>query len=80
MVIRMRIIYAILCILFVSSSISYGYEQVPEDAKVKKEDVSKEVIENQAPEAKSRLGKNTIANLSGNGAEEKKQAWEKHYC
>ena len=70
MVIRMRIIYAILCILFVSSSISYGYEQVPEDAKVKKEDVSKEVIENQAPEAKSRLGKNTIANLSGNGAEE----------
>ena len=49
MVIRMRIIYAILCILFVSSSISYGYEQVPEDAKVKKEDVSKEVIENQAP-------------------------------
>ena len=51
MVIRMRIIYAILCILFVSSSISYGYEQVPEDAKVKKEDVSKEVIENQAPEA-----------------------------
>ena len=70
MVIRMRIIYAILCILFFFFSISYGYEQVPEDAKVKKEDVSKEVIENQAPEAKSRLGKNTIANLSGNGAEE----------
>ena len=42
----MRIIYAILCILFVSSSISYGYEQVPDDAKVKKEDVSKEVMDN----------------------------------
>lgn len=66
----MKIVYAVLCMLFVSQTISYAYEQVPEDAKVKIEDISKELIEKQAPEAKSRLGKNTIVNLSGNNAKE----------
>lgn len=35
-----------------------------------KEDISMEVILNQAPKSKSRLGKNTILNLSGSGAKQ----------
>ena len=67
---NMRIFTTVLCFILFTSTISYGYEQVPDDAKVKTEDISKALIAKQAPEAKSRLGKNTIANLSGNGAEE----------
>lgn len=64
----MRIIYAVLCILLLSQSISYAVET--QSAETGKIDISKKLIEEKAPEAVSRLGKNTIVNLSGNSAEE----------
>ncbi len=64
----MKLLYSILLVFLYS--FSFAYEPVPEDAKEKEEDVSKHLIANQAPEAKSRLGKNTIINLSGIGAED----------
>ena len=66
----MKLLYSILCMVFFSYALSYGYEPVPEDAKEKVEDFSKRIIAEQAPEAKSRIGKNTIANLAGSYSEE----------
>lgn len=70
MVKNMKKVYAVICMVLLSYTISYAYEQVPDDAKVQHEDVSKALIAEQAPVAKSRLGKNTIVNLSGSGAAE----------
>lgn len=50
-----------------------AYDKIPEDAKTSdKKDISAAVIKRQAPPAESRLGKNTVLNISGNGAEETK--------
>ena len=68
MVKRMKI-FSILCALVLLSSNIYAYEEIPDDAKSHKEDNSTQVIASQAPDAKSRLGKNTILNLSGSGSE-----------
>ena len=70
MVKNMKKVYAVMCMVLLSYTISYAYEQVPDDAKVQHEDVSKALIAEHAPVAKSRLGKNTIVNLSGSGAAE----------
>ena len=37
---NMRIFTTVLCFILFTSTISYGYEQVPDDAKVKTEDIS----------------------------------------
>ncbi len=65
----MKVLCSILCALVLSFGISYAYEEVPDDAKSSAEDVSQQMIASQAPEAKSRLGKNTIVNLSSDNAE-----------
>ncbi len=65
----MKVLCSILCALVLSFGISYAYEEIPADAKSHTEDVSKQMIASQAPAAKSRLGKNTIVNLSASGAE-----------
>ena len=62
-------LFSILCVLVLLSSNIYAYEEIPDDAKSHKEDNSTQVIASQAPDAKSRLGKNTILNLSGSGSE-----------
>ncbi len=65
----MKVLCSILCALVLSFGISYAYEEVPDDAKSQTEDISQQMIASQAPEAKSRLGKNTIVNLSSDSAE-----------
>ena len=65
----MKVLCSILCALVLSFGISYAYEEVPDDAKSQTEDVSQQMIASQAPEAKSRLGKNTIVNLSSDSSE-----------
>ena len=63
-------LFSILCVLVLLSSNIYAYEEIPDDAKSHNEDNSTQVIASQAPDAKSRLGKNTILNLSGSGSED----------
>lgn len=65
----MKILCSILCALALSFGIIYAYEKVPDDAKSSTEDVSNQMIASQAPDTKSRLGKNTIVNLSSDSAE-----------
>ncbi len=65
----MKVLCSTLCALVLSYGISYGYEEIPADAKSVVEDVSQQMIASNAPDAKSRLGKNTILNLSASGAE-----------
>ncbi len=65
----MKVFFSTLCALILSYGFCCAYEEIPDDAKSSVEDVSKQVIASQAPSAKSMLGKNTILNLSGDGAD-----------
>lgn len=73
----MKILCNILFACILCCNISYALEEIPIDAQSdmlvntdnQTKDVSKKVIESNAPESKSRLGKNTILNLSGSGTD-----------